>query len=184
MFQTKFSMSWLASSLLVALVMVTASCGFKPLYANKERSGGKSCSNFHVNKISDFDTAGQKLQYKLEDALNLACVNSDKQYEITVNLTKGKGGSAIQKDTEITRYNISFTGSFSVKDKTTNKVVYSGTSVMTGSFAAQTSDYGTYALERDIDGKLLEEMANDITLKTSSSLLNKAKKDEDSTSKN
>ena len=42
-----------------------------------------------------------------------------------------------------------------------------------GGFDAQVSDYGTYALEEDTEKKLLEEMANDITLKISTVLLRK-----------
>lgn len=175
MFQGRSSISLLAKSLSVfAAVIMLASCGFKPLYAKQEKDGQyTTCKNFVVAKMKDFGVSGQRMQYKLQDSLNQACINPDKDYRVTIDMTKSRDATAIQKDREVTRYNLTFNALFSVIDTATDKEVYHGNSSMVGGFDAQVSDYGTYALEEDTEKKLLEEMANDITLKISTVLLRK-----------
>ncbi len=172
---TKYSTLWLVRTIAVlAFVSVVTSCGFKPLYAKKEKgSNYKACTNFVVSKLSDFGVAGQRLQYNLQDDLNQACVNEGTDYRVVVEVKRSKEATLIQKDREVTRYNLNFTSSFAVREVSTDKLVYNGTSSMVGGFDAQVSDYGTYALEQDTEKKLLEELANDIALKISSSLLRK-----------
>lgn len=170
MFQIKFStLSLLKNFALAAIIISISSCGFKPLYENKERKRGEDCNNFTVldNKYSRVPF--QKLKYNLQDALNLACISPDKNYKVKVNITKNREGVGIQKDREVTRYNLSLLGSFDVLNSE-NKTVTSGTSKMVGGYDAVISDYGTYALEQDTELKLLEEMANDISLKIASKL--------------
>ncbi len=175
MYQTRYSTLLSAKNLIVVtLIVAVSACGFKPLYAKKEKDGSyKSCNNFVVSKIKSFGISGQRLQYKLQDALNQACVNPDVDYRVTLDVIKTKEGSSIQKDREVTRYNLNFNAKFSVTDSAKDKMVYHGNSTMVGGFDAQVSDYGTYALEQDTEKKLLEEMANDIALKISSVLLRK-----------
>lgn len=174
MYQTKFSTLWLAKFLLLTFaIFALSSCGFRPLYSNPGKNAGKSCDNFTVDKLEKFDLAGQKLQYKLQDSLNQACINSNVKYGVSVDLTKSKEAIAIQKDREITRYNLHYIGNFTVSDKSSGKEIYKGSTNMVGAFDAQTSDYGTYALEQDTESKLFEEIASDISLKISSNLLNK-----------
>jgi len=158
---------------LLVLIFLVSSCGFKPLYAKKDGEKNHSCDNFTVDKIKGYFIPGQKMQYKLQDSLDQACINQNKQYYISMDIIKGKNALSIQKDREITRYSLTLTGNYQLFEKGADKPLYTGTSVMVGSYDAVTSDYGTYALEEDTQAKMLEEMANDITLKISSQLLRK-----------
>jgi hypothetical protein len=170
MFQIKFStLLSLKNFAVAALIISVTSCGFKPLYENKERKGGQDCNNFSVLDNNYSRVTFQKLKYNLQDSLNLACINPDKNYKVKVNITKTREGVGIQKDREVTRYNLRLVGSFTVIDSK-EKTVTSGTSNMIGGYDAVISDYGTYALEQDTELKLLEEMANDIALKIASKL--------------
>ena len=174
MYQTKFSMLLSLKNILVLTLLVAVSaCGFKPLYAKKDGENSHSCSNFTVSKVDGFRISGQKMQYELQDALNQSCINQDKKYTVKVGLTKTRDSILIQKDREVTRYNLNVIGSYQVFEGDSAKAAYSGSSTMVGGFDAVTSDYGTYALEEDTQSKLLEEMANDITLRISSQLLRK-----------
>jgi LPS-assembly lipoprotein len=176
MFQTKFSTSsLLKSAILLSFVSVVASCGFTPLYKKTNGDKSNSCTNFTVEKIKSFSISGQKMQYNLQDRLNQACINQNKEYKIQVDVVKTKGAGSIQKDREVTRYTLNLVGSYKVFEGDSEKAKFDGKSVMVGSFDAVTSDYGTYALEDDTQEKLLEEMANDISLKISSQLLSKRK---------
>lgn len=174
MFLTRYSMLWLAkNSLLLALVVTLSSCGFKPMYAKKGRDGTRACSNFAVEKIADQKLSTQRLRYKLQDALNQACINTDKNYRITVEIIRNREASSIEKDRTITRYNLNIVGNFNVFEGKSDKAIYNGASNMIGGFDTVVSDYGTYALEQDTEMKLMEEMANDMALRISSGLLRK-----------
>jgi hypothetical protein len=170
MFQIKSStLLSLKNFALAAIIISLSSCGFKPLYENKEIKAGKTCGNFSIEEIKYSRIAAQKLKYNLQDSLNLACINSDKNYKVQIDLSKTSEGVGIQKDREVTRYNLRLVGSFRVLDSK-GKIITSGTSNMIGGYDAVISDYGTYALEQDTESKLLEEMANDISLKIVSKL--------------
>jgi len=158
--------------MVIALTLVVFSCGFKPLYAKKDKSHGyKPCTNFTVEKVESHSISGQRLQYRLQDALNQACINTDTQYRIVLeNISRVREGVGIRKDREVTRYNLNINARFAVIDITQDKTIYRGSSIMVGGFDAQVSDYGTYALEDDTERKLFEDMANDIALKISSNL--------------
>ncbi len=164
-------MSSLLSSLVIVLLL--ASCGFKPLYAKKDGERSHSCTNFTVEKVKTLRVPGQKMQYELQDALNQACINQEKEYRIAVDVVKAKGGIAIQRNRAITRYNLTLTGNYKVYESGSEKPVYTGSSTMIGGYDAVVSDYGTYALEEDTQTKLMEEMANDMALRISSQLLRK-----------
>jgi len=170
---TKFSISSSRNIILAAFVTIlVTSCGFTPLYAKK---GGKthSCTNFTVSEIKGFDISGQKLQYRLQDSLNQVCIKEQNNYRITMDLRKSKEAIAIQRDRVITRYNLNISGTYKVYKVGEEKPITTGTSNMVGGYDTVISDYGVYALEQDTEEKLLEEMANDITLRVSSVLLRK-----------
>ncbi len=176
MYQTRSSiLSPLKSVISLLVVLVLGACGFHPLYENHEREGSKVCGNFTVDKITKYDVSGEKLQYELQDLLNEACISTDKNYLVVLNITKTKEGIGIQRDREITRYNIHYVTSFTLKDKEADKIVYHGTSIMVGGYDAQVSDYGTYALEKDTERKLFDETAYDISMKISNTLKQKEK---------
>ena len=166
-------LSLLKSYFVLVLVLVVASCGFKPLYKKAEGENAHSCTNFTVAKMKAFRVPGQKMQYELQDALNQACINQDKNYRVEVDLSKTKGALAIQKNRAITRYNLTIVGNYRVYEDAAEKPSYQGTSTMVGGFDAVTSDYGTYALEEDTQVKLMDEMANDMALRISSQILRK-----------
>ncbi|HCR85496.1 MAG TPA: hypothetical protein DIV86_02345 [Alphaproteobacteria bacterium] len=163
MFQTKFLT-------LLLLSFAVVSCGFTPLYKRPE--GKKSaCNNFTV-QINDIDSANQRLKYKLQDILNVSCILPDKKFNVVTTVNRSKQGLGVQKDREVTRFNVILDSSYNVFDSD-NKNIYSSRSRISGAFDAQISDYGTFALEQDTVNKLVEELAREISLKIASKLAKK-----------
>lgn len=150
-----------------------ASCGFKPLYEKAEANG--ACDNFKVNSV-DFSLAGQKMQYIIQDKLNQACINPEKDYIIDVKVIMTEEAVAIQKDRQVTRYNVVLDASYKISDLVSGKDIYSGKTKSIGGYDAVFSDYGTYALKQDTKNKLAEEMGREIAFKISYLLKSKKTK--------
>lgn len=161
MFQIKFL------TLLLLSVAVT-SCGFTPLYkrpVNQETA----CNNFEVT-VPNIDAAGQRLKYRLQDLLNVACIRPDNKFKVGVTVNKTKQGLGIQQDREITRFNMILDSNYNVFDVDASKKIYSSRSRISGAFDAQTSDYGTYSIEQDTVVQLAEDLAREISLKIGSNI--------------
>ena len=171
MFRIKSSTLWLANFLVISLTtaIFLSACGFKPMHAKKEGTSG-ICNNFKVLKADNNSVSKQKLRYKLQDRLNQSCINPDKNYVIETNISRVRDSIGIQPDRAVTRYNVTVSGSFSIKDVATGKVVETVHSSITGGYDDVVSDYGTYALELDTESKLMQEMAEDVALKIATNL--------------
>ncbi len=148
--------------LTLSLILLLTSCGFKPLYA-KEKAGG-ACDNFSVNPIN-LSLTGHKMQYLVQDKLNQACIDSENDYNVDIKVGVGEESVAIQKDREVTRFNVILDATYTLTNKTSGKHIYTGKTKSIGGYDAVTSDYGTYALEQDTKNKLAEEMSREIAFK-------------------
>lgn len=168
MFQIKFSILLLSS--IIFSCFIVSSCKLKPLYAKKNIGGHNLCKNFDV-KLDEETIEGQKLKLKLSDLLNQTCIMQDNNYNIEVKLAKSKQGLGIQRDREITRFNMLLTVIYKVHSENDDKVIYSAKSRASGAFDAQVSDYGTYAIEQDTVYKLAEELAEEIALKITTKII-------------
>lgn len=162
MFQTKYL-------ILLLLSFAVASCGFKPLYKREKNQVG-GCKNFSVD-VKPLDVSGQKLKYNLMDQLNIACIRPEDNFDITVTTLKSKQNLGVQKNREVTRYNVILESSYSVYDNSAKKTIYTSKSRVSGAFDAQISDYGTYAIEQDTYNKLSEDLAREISLKVASKIV-------------
>lgn len=168
MFRIKFSIL-LLTSVFIFSIMISA-CELKPLYAKKNRGDYNLCENFIVNLRKE-TIEGQKLKLKLSDLLNQTCIMKDNNYNIDIELANNKQGLGIQRDREITRFNMLLTAIYNVHSENDNKIIYSAKSRASGAFDAQTSDYGTYAIEQDTVYKLAEELAEEIALKITTKII-------------
>ncbi len=168
----------------LSLILFLTSCGFEPLYKKSEAGG--ACDNFKVNTV-EFSLAGQKMQYMIQDKLNQACIDPTKEYVVDVKMALTEEAVAIQKDRQVTRYNVVLDATYKLIDLVTNKDIYTGKTRSIGGYDAVTSDYGTYALKQDTKNKLAEEMAREIAFKISyliKSKIDDPVKSEDTTGKN
>lgn len=159
--EIKFSFQFLMA--LIAVFFVT-SCGFEPVY---KANGGKNLRTelrtVKVEKI-DFGRHGQELQTELEKIFNPRDIPAAPKYSLSIKLTSSKGGQAIQQNREVTRYDMSVTANFVLKEIGA-KEIEKGTSRMVSSYDVVDSDFATYAAEEDALTRIMEEMARDISFK-------------------
>ncbi len=152
--------------LLLTSAAIISSCGFKPLYAKKNPSG-KVCDNFSVTS-ENYQEVGHKVKYSVQDSLNLACVDVDNMYRIELVLDKEKQEVGIQKDREVTRYNLIFLAKYKIFKNAEEKPFDEGYNKLVGGYDAVVSDYGTFSNEQDTFENLADEMANELSLKFTS----------------
>ncbi|MDX1950181.1 MAG: hypothetical protein SFT90_06760 [Rickettsiales bacterium] len=152
--------------LTLLLLLTLASCGFEPLYENKNRgeNSKSKCSNFKV-KDPAISLPGKRMQYAIQDKLNQACINIDQSYFVDLNAVISEQAVAIQIDRQVTRFNVVLDGNYSLKNNETGKVLFDGRTRSVGGYDAVASEYGRYALKQDAKNKLAEEMAQDIAFK-------------------
>ena len=168
MFRIKSSILLLLSAV-IASVWVS-SCKLKPLYAKQNRGDYKLCENFTV-ELKEKNIEGQKLKLLLSDLLSQTCVMENNDYKVSVNLNKAKQGLGIQRDREVTRFNMLMTANYNVYSTQDKKIIYSAKSRASGAFDAQVSDYGTYSIEQDTVKKLAEELAREMALKITTKII-------------
>lgn len=160
--QTKFKMKTSAKFIFSGLILALSSCGFTPLYKSQELDSTNICDNFTVES-THFEEIAREVKYPLQDRLNRSCTNIDQNYIVKLSLDKSEEPVSIQKDREVTRYNVSLNIRYDVVEN--GEDLFSGNKRLIGGYDAVTSDYGTYIQEVDTAKKLAQEMSNDIALK-------------------
>jgi LPS-assembly lipoprotein len=160
--------------ILVTVLSLTA-CGFAPVH---QRYGGKvfgaegDLAAIKLGNIGDQkERTDQVLKTNLGRELNLSSINAKKKYILNITLTDSIAGLGVKKDKEITRYNIIFTANYTLQDIETKEEVTRGRSKIVGGYDAVASDFGTYAAKKDVEGRIMNELAKDIKLRLTSYFL-------------
>ena len=144
----------------LVLVLLVQGCGFSPVY-KQGQSVNVDLSSVKVQEIS-FGRAGQVLQTKLENLLNPKRAATDTKYRLSIQMKKRRDALGIERTREITRYNLTVTASYALKDTQTGEVVHKGQSQITSGYDAVASDFATYTVEEDTLLRVMEEIAKDI----------------------
>lgn len=179
----------LLRSIILLFFMSLQACGFSPVHKdyNPYSSGG---TDEHLASIKLGEIGEQKsrpeqmLKTNLQKELGLYDNIRNQKYILDLNLARGLSGLGVKKDKEITRYNITYTANFKLKDITSGKIIKKGKSRITGGYDAVESDFGTYTAQKDIEGRIMDEMAKDIKLRLTNFFLKEQHqiKDEDPSS--
>lgn len=177
-------MSLLRKIIISSFVIALAACGFEPVHQNY---GGRIIGaerNMAEIKLGDIggqkDRAEQLLKTNLDRELNISNSSVQKKYILDVTLTRSTEALGVKKDKEITRYKTTYHAYYVLRDISTSSKVTDGNSRVSGGYDAVNSDFATYAAEKDVDGRIMNELAKDIKLKlTSYFLANKKVMNED-----
>jgi len=162
---------------LLLLIAPLFACGFTPVYRSIDGSGGELITDLQSISVDEiaFGRAGQILKTDLERLFG-DNQYAHKKYRLHIDLEKRKEGIAIEKNREVTRYNIIITAKYELIKNDGGKVVNKGNSQITGSYDAFESDYATYAAEEDTIIRIVRELAKDIRFRLASSFLDSNKK--------
>lgn len=135
------------------LLLSFTACGFKPVYAQHEKS---ELSQIYVAEIPKRE--GQVLRNKLQDML----ASNGNEYRLEAALTKEIRQYGIQEDLRVSRYDIVLTGDFVLISNLSGKVILQDKAKVYSSYNRTDSEFSTFVAEEDALEKASEEVAFEI----------------------
>ena len=153
------------------LVLLSSSCGFRPLYKSSGVSGEAALATVEVAIIKD--RIGQQLRNLLTRNLSPRGRSARTDYRLTVSLTESKRKLAIRKDETATRANLTIKAEFKLLALHQPGLgTYRGNALSTNSYNILISDFATLSAERDARTRALRNLAEAIRLRVASAILN------------
>ncbi|KIC22186.1 MULTISPECIES: LPS assembly lipoprotein LptE [unclassified Leisingera] len=150
-------------TLLLALPLVVAACGFTPVYA-PGGTGAELHDNIEVQAPEEIKGAsGSDAYFLVQNLEQRLGRGSGAAYKLDLTLSTREEGQAITADNEITRYSVIGTAAYSLTRLSDGKVTSSGTVRNFTGYSATGSTVETLAGERDAHERLMAVLADQIT---------------------
>ncbi len=158
---------WFArTSLSIAVLLITAACGFRPLYAPSAKGDVvRGLANIRI--ISVKDRIGQNLHNQLLDLLNPTGRPARPDYVLRIRLTESKERFAVRKSAFATRANLRISAKFTLRAvkkgvEDTGNAVLSGKSVGISSYNILDNPFATVMAEKNARKLAVRGIAQDI----------------------
>ena len=158
-------MWFVRTSLVIAVLLLTGACGFRPLYAPSANGDVvKGLANIQIVTIKD--RVGQNLHNQLLDLLNPTGRPARPDYVLRIKLRESKERLAVRKNAFATRANLRINAQFrltavkkGVEDMDT---VFTGKSVGISSYNILNSSFATVMAEKNARRLAVRGIAQDI----------------------
>lgn len=150
-------------TLLMALPLATAACGFTPVYA-PGGNGAQLDGQIEVlapEKIKGAE--GSDAYFLVQNLERRLGRGSGAAYKLDLTLSTSEERQAITTDNEITRYSVIGTAGYSLTRQSDGKVTSSGSVQNFTAYSATGSTVETLAGERDAHERLMVILADQIT---------------------
>lgn len=149
-------------TLLLALPLLAAACGFSPVYA-PGGTGAALHGQIAVQSPEGIRGASSTDAYFLVQNLEQRLGRGGSAYQLDLTLRTSEEGQAITADNAITRYSVTGTAEFSLTRQSDGRTVASGTVRNFTGYSATGSTVETLAGERDAHERLMVILADQIT---------------------
>lgn len=158
---------WLALAFLLLTAPVIASCGFTPLYA--ERNSASVTADLSALDVRAPDTKlGRELKFNLLDLLSSSGnPPSNPAYVVELAPTVYDEDLAIERDADVTRKNLVMIVPFRLVDTATDKVVMRSTARSRSSYNRVDSEFANIVAAQDAESRIARAIADDIKLQLS-----------------
>ncbi|MEM8952259.1 MAG: LPS assembly lipoprotein LptE [Pseudomonadota bacterium] len=139
----------------------TSACGFRPLLSKEEGEGVR-------NQLAAVRVAGlggrlgQHLVTALEDNLDPTSTNEPVRYDLAIGLRNTNSALALQLDNTITRYNVTLTARFALRDRDSQEVLYRSEVRRVASYNVRRAPFATLTAKQDAERRAAKEIADDI----------------------
>src|SRR5690606_21492927 len=146
----------LIRALVVGLLLLTAGCGFRPLYG--EESGVSAVQGLNETRVERIpDREGQLLRTRLE--LLFGSGKAPARYALNVDLSTNVRDVAIRRDETATRRNIIARADYALVRIEDGSVLEQGTARSTNSYNIAESDFATEVAREDAIERSIEQLA-------------------------
>jgi LPS-assembly lipoprotein len=151
--------------LLMMAAVLLAACGFHPVYQKAAPAGVKTTmlSSIAIEPMDGL--AGQQLHSALEDLFNPTALSVPPSYRLSIGLTENEFPVAIAKNGQITRYNMVFIASFTLKDSHSSAVIDKGVIKTIGSYDAVDSRYSTFIARDYTRNSTIKVLSEDVKMR-------------------
>lgn len=159
--------------LILGVVILTASCGFRPLYA----PSGAGTNNQQVFAFDVFrkieiglikDREGQFLRNELIRLMHPSGRARIVDYDLGISLTESKADLAVRQSSDATRANLTIIGIYSLVSRASKAEVASGSVQSTSGYNIFESEFQTLSAEKSARERTLNDVAQQIRLRLGS----------------
>ena len=147
-------MSYRKFTLLTLLVIFLNACGFKPLYNYESLDG------FIVNTPQNKTENSMIIYEGLSRSLNVS--TTKKNYIIDFYVSEQSEDIDIREDEKVLRKNLAISVVFTIKEKNSEKEIFSGESLISSAYNRVAEPYSNYISEQDTRSRILESVVGDI----------------------
>lgn len=151
----------ISGAIALSTIGVLGACGFRPLLYQAD--GDAVRGELAAIRITGLGgRLGQHLQVALDENLNPTSAQVSSRYDLGIRLTNTNNALAIQLDNTISRYNLTLTAAFELKDRSDDKVIYGSTVQRVASYNVRRAPFATLTAQKDAERRAAEEIADDI----------------------
>lgn len=141
---------------LVLLPLALAACGFTPVYA----PGGSATALQNNLTVSEPDTRnGFLITQRIEERLGRA---ADPEYRLALTVRSREESLAVDREGNITRYNILGEADYTLVEAGTGRVITSGRADNFTGYSAAGTTVATLAAQRDAQRRLMVLLADQV----------------------
>ena len=151
--------AWLA--LVVALPLILAGCGWRPLYADAETGAADAALRaIRVDPIAE--RVGQRLELALRSQFNPTGIDTPQLYELKTTLAVARSELGIQAQGLATRSKIDGYATFALIDIKSGKQLFKDSTHSFDTFDVEPNGYATVVNDNDARARVAEELSREI----------------------
>lgn len=157
-------------ALILGIVLITSSCGFRPLYAPSGNDKG-SPNSFALETFSKINIAiikdreGQFLRNKLIELMQPAGSASTIEYKLGIALSESKASLAVRRSSNATRANLTVSAGYSLLKLDTGQTLIGGNIKSTSGYNIFESEFQTLSAEKSARERALIDVAHQLRLR-------------------
>jgi LPS-assembly lipoprotein len=149
-------------SLCLCGFLLLSACGFQPLYGTDEDGVNIADELGQTYILPIEDREGQVLYNHLRDRIVPHGQPSRPKYVLAVTLDDRLSGAVVRRDATASRFNLTLTAVYLLKDARTDKVLTRGTARAIGSYNVRDEPYPTLVAELDVRGRVARDLSEEI----------------------
>lgn len=151
------------------LLLVTAACGFRPVYGTQYQAerGAASAQLAEIEVTADTSRYSQLFKAELEDRLNPEHLAVPQRYQLQVTLAEVNIPLFVAQDGTYGRGNLQYTLTYRLVRKVDGKLIHNGTLQRMSSYAASETNaiYASYVAQQDARKRGMTELASDLAMR-------------------
>jgi LPS-assembly lipoprotein len=152
------------ATLLAALALALAGCGWEPLYA--DRPSGPAAASLRAIRVAPIsERIGQRLEWALRTDLNPSGIPTPQKYELSTSLALQRASLGIQSTGLATLGRLDTFATIRLVDLKTGKELLTNTIHSQTAFNIVDNGYATVVAETDADRRTVEDLSREIVIR-------------------